>query len=239
MRIGFGYELVYTCSQPVPMILMLHSHPSRIPDLIRPDRMVTEPDVPLNMYVDGFGNTCTRIVAPAGGIRLTADGLIEDSGLPDPIFPNAQEHPIEARERRQIARAQAQKRVSRGSRILWKSIGKDMECPIPVILGGVDEALLRNMQPALQTVGGRPPSEPLRPGTLPQAAMAGGGLHPYAGRQVIRAIDRSPSNGRALDSRAEDLVTLLREERDQSPEMLRSEPPGLIPHGIASSRTAE
>jgi transglutaminase-like putative cysteine protease len=96
MRIRFGYELVYTCSQPVPIILTLHSHPSRIPDLIRPDRMVTEPEVPLDMYVDGFGNTCTRIVAPAGGIRLTADGLIEDSGLPDPIFPNAQEYPIEA-----------------------------------------------------------------------------------------------------------------------------------------------
>jgi transglutaminase-like putative cysteine protease len=96
MRIRFGYELVYTCSQPVPMILTLHSHASRIPDLIRPDRMVTQPEVPLDMYVDGYGNTCTRIVAPAGGIRLTADGLIEDSGLPDPIFRNAQEHPIEA-----------------------------------------------------------------------------------------------------------------------------------------------
>ena len=96
MRIRFGYELVYTCSQPVPMILMLHSHPSRIPDLIRPDRMVTQPEVPLEMYVDGFGNTCTRLVAPAGGIRLTADGLIGDSGLPDPMFPHAQEHPIEA-----------------------------------------------------------------------------------------------------------------------------------------------
>jgi transglutaminase-like putative cysteine protease len=96
MRIRFGYELVYTCSQPVPMILILHSHPGRIPDLIRPDRMVTEPEVPLEMYVDGFGNTCTRIVAPAGGIRLTADGLIEDDGLPDPMFPRAQEHPIEA-----------------------------------------------------------------------------------------------------------------------------------------------
>ncbi len=96
MRIRFGYELRYTCSQPVPMILMLHSHPSRMADLIRPDRMTTEPAVPLDLYVDGFGNTCTRIVAPAGGIRLTADGLIKDSGLPDPIFPHAQEHPIEA-----------------------------------------------------------------------------------------------------------------------------------------------
>ena len=96
MKIRFGYELVYTCSQPVPMILMLHAHPSRSADLLRPDRMTTDPDVPLDHYADGFGNTCTRIVAPAGGIRLTADALIQDSGLPDPAHPTAQEHPVES-----------------------------------------------------------------------------------------------------------------------------------------------
>jgi transglutaminase-like putative cysteine protease len=95
MKIRFGYELVYSCPQPVPMILMLHAHPSRIRDLLRPDRLTTEPEVPAHRYEDGFGNTCTRIVAPAGGIRLTADGLIEDSGLPDPTFPLASEHPVE------------------------------------------------------------------------------------------------------------------------------------------------
>ncbi len=78
------------------MILMLHAHPSRAPDLLRPDCLVTEPEVPLEIYTDGFGNSCTRIVAPAGGIRLTADGLIVDNGLPDPAFPTAEEHPVEA-----------------------------------------------------------------------------------------------------------------------------------------------
>jgi len=62
--------------------------------MLRSDRMITEPQVPLDTYVDGFGNTCTRIVAPAGGIRLTADGLMQDSGLPDPIYPYAEEHPV-------------------------------------------------------------------------------------------------------------------------------------------------
>ena len=94
MQIRFGYELVYTCSQPMPMILMLHAHPSRIQDLIRTDTLVTDPQVPLELYKDGFGNTCTRLVAPAGGIRLTADALIHDSGIPDPVFPYAQEHPV-------------------------------------------------------------------------------------------------------------------------------------------------
>jgi transglutaminase-like putative cysteine protease len=96
MIIRFGYEMVYWCAQPVPMILMLNAHPSRVPDLLRADRLLTEPQVPLDPYTDGFGNTCTRLVAPAGGIRLTADGLIHDSGLRDPVFPQAQEHPVEA-----------------------------------------------------------------------------------------------------------------------------------------------
>jgi transglutaminase-like putative cysteine protease len=95
MRIRLGYELVYSCPQPTPMILMLHVHPSRVADLVRPDEMITQPHVPLETYLDTFGNTCTRLVAPAGETRITADGLIEDSGLPEPKFFDAQEHPVE------------------------------------------------------------------------------------------------------------------------------------------------
>jgi transglutaminase-like putative cysteine protease len=96
MKIRFGYELVYTCRQPVPMILMLHTHSSRTPDLLVPDQLLIEPPVALDTYSDIFGNTCTRIVAPAGTIRITADALIQDCGLPDPTCAHAQEHPIES-----------------------------------------------------------------------------------------------------------------------------------------------
>jgi transglutaminase-like putative cysteine protease len=95
MKIRFGYELVYSCPQPVPMILMLHVHSSRRSDLLRPDEMKISPTVLPDTYTDVFGNTCTRIVAPAGAIRITADSLIEDSGLPEASFPEAQEHPVE------------------------------------------------------------------------------------------------------------------------------------------------
>jgi len=94
MKINLGYELVFNCPQPTPMILMLHAHPSRIHDLIRPDDMRFDPHVPARIYHDSFGNTCTRIEAPAGRIRITADALIRDSGLPEPEFPFAQEHPV-------------------------------------------------------------------------------------------------------------------------------------------------
>lgn len=94
MKIRFGYELEFNCPHPTPMILMLHAHPSRIHDLIRPDDMRVEPHIPIKIYHDGFGNTCTRIEAPAGRVWLTADGVIEDSGLPEPAYPFAQEHAV-------------------------------------------------------------------------------------------------------------------------------------------------
>jgi transglutaminase-like putative cysteine protease len=96
MNIRFGYELVYRCRQPVPMILMLHAHSSRAPDLLVPDQMLIEPRVALDTYSDVLGNTCTRIVAPAGTTRITANALIQDSGLPDPTCAHAHEHPVES-----------------------------------------------------------------------------------------------------------------------------------------------
>jgi transglutaminase-like putative cysteine protease len=95
MKIRIGYELKYRCSQPTPMILNLNVHYTRAADLVRADYMLSEPWVPLALYRDGFGNCCTRLVAPAGLIRLTADAIINDRGVPDPIVPDASFHPVE------------------------------------------------------------------------------------------------------------------------------------------------
>lgn len=95
MQIRLGYELVYQCPQPTPMILHLHIHYTRTSDLVRPDYLHTDPPVPISMYRDGFGNWCSRIVAPPGRIRLTADALINDRGDPEPIVYNALQHPVE------------------------------------------------------------------------------------------------------------------------------------------------
>ena len=96
MQIRLGYELVYGCPQPTPMILNLNVHYSRVSDLLAPDHIVTRPALPQHGYRDGFGNWCTRLVAPAGEIRITTDARINDSGLPDPIDPDAPQHPVEA-----------------------------------------------------------------------------------------------------------------------------------------------
>ena len=94
MNIRFGYELTYGCPQPTPMVLMLNVHPSRTDDLIVADDMRMDPEIPVSVYRDGFGNTCTRVEAPAGQIKFTADGIIRDAGVPEAAFPYAREHPV-------------------------------------------------------------------------------------------------------------------------------------------------
>jgi transglutaminase-like putative cysteine protease len=91
MHIRVGYEIVYHCPQPTPMLLMLQIHHSRIRDIVEPDNLVTCPYVPLTAYRDVFGNWCSRLVAPAGTIELTATAILEDDGRPDPYAPQARQ----------------------------------------------------------------------------------------------------------------------------------------------------
>ena len=95
MKIRIGYELLYDCPQPTPMILMLNVHYSRVSDMITPDHIVTTPSLPQRAYRDSFGNWCTRIVAPPGRTRITTDALVTDSGEPDVVAANAWQTPIE------------------------------------------------------------------------------------------------------------------------------------------------
>ena len=94
MQIKIGFDIVYECTQPTPMVLMLNVHPSRQQDLEAPDRLQFTPEVSARSYSDGFGNICTRLIAPAGQLRICADTIINDAGTPDPIVPDAQQHEI-------------------------------------------------------------------------------------------------------------------------------------------------
>lgn len=95
MRVSIGCRLVYSLPQPTPMVAMLNVHYSRFGDLERADYLMTSPSVPLESYRDGFGNWCTRLVAPAGDFTLSTDGIFRDSGLPDPVSPVTRQHAVE------------------------------------------------------------------------------------------------------------------------------------------------
>ncbi len=95
MKIRIGYELIYDCPQPTPMILTLNVHYTRVSDFIIPDHLITDPAVSLTAYRDSFGNWCSRIVAPKGLLRLTTDALVRDTGEPDVVVPSARQTPVE------------------------------------------------------------------------------------------------------------------------------------------------
>ena len=95
MLIRLGYDMTFENPAQVPIVALLHVHPSRAQDLRMPDRLQTEPNFNIDTYIDSFGNQCSRFVAPAGAIRLMNNTLIEDSGKPDPENPQASEVPVE------------------------------------------------------------------------------------------------------------------------------------------------
>lgn len=95
MLIKVGYELAYDCPQPTPMLLTLNVHYSRSADMVVPDHIVTRPALPVGQYRDTFGNWCSRLVAPAGRLVITASGVVRDSGEPDPVVPDARQHTID------------------------------------------------------------------------------------------------------------------------------------------------
>jgi transglutaminase-like putative cysteine protease len=91
VQIRAGYDIAFQCLQETPMVLMLSIEPARVGDLLSEHKIKFSPDVPSRDYIDMFGNTCTRIVAPAGLIEIRNDFLISDSGLPDEVAPDARQ----------------------------------------------------------------------------------------------------------------------------------------------------
>jgi transglutaminase-like putative cysteine protease len=95
MLIRAGYDINFTTTQRVPMLANLSVHASRNKDLRTAQRIFTQPDVPLYDYIDSFGNICTRLTIPKGGIAISCGFVIEDPFEPDLVVPDARQLPLE------------------------------------------------------------------------------------------------------------------------------------------------
>lgn len=95
MFIRAGYKIRFETEIPTAMLAMLSIHPSRHKDLKTPQRLEPSPDIPIYNYEDIFGNICTRLTVPIGGVSLAADFQIEDSGLEDARAPDVPPTQIE------------------------------------------------------------------------------------------------------------------------------------------------
>ena len=95
MLINYGCEIGISVPKATPLICTLDVHPERRRDISSEAPFHTLPAAPSMMYLDGFGNQCRRLMAPAGDITLRLDGTIADSGRPDAFAPEAREVPVE------------------------------------------------------------------------------------------------------------------------------------------------
>jgi transglutaminase-like putative cysteine protease len=94
MKIRAGFHIGYECTQPTPMLLVLNIHPSRRMDLLTEQVLTFDRTIEAWEYVDTFGNACSRIVAPPGLTTISSAFEIYDSGQPDILPENAQQHEI-------------------------------------------------------------------------------------------------------------------------------------------------
>jgi len=95
LRIHAGYQIAFDCPQSTPLLLQLSIHPSRLPDLLTPHHIGFDQPVRAIDYHDTFGNICTRVTVPAGITTISTDFMIQDTGLPDAVAPDAEQLPIE------------------------------------------------------------------------------------------------------------------------------------------------
>ena len=95
MIIRCGYNIGYDCAAETPMILMLNVRPELRSRLLTPEAMTTDCGVAIHEYRDGFGNSCSRLLAPAGPIEISADFQIEMGEEADGDYIHHPQHAVE------------------------------------------------------------------------------------------------------------------------------------------------
>lgn len=90
-----GFEIVFSCAAPTPMLLQVHVRPEREADLLAPEHLTLNPYTPYRTYIDSIGNRCTRIMAPAGTLTLSNLFRIRDSGVQETLPWGAIQTPVE------------------------------------------------------------------------------------------------------------------------------------------------
>jgi len=101
------FDIQFHLLQRTPMIAMLHIHPSVESQLTTNDRLKIEhvgpqqggfdgaQELPVEEFLDGFGNRCSRFVAPAGAIRLSGGHILRVDDQPELQGFGAELTPVE------------------------------------------------------------------------------------------------------------------------------------------------
>lgn len=93
MRIRVGCEFEYSSEGEVPMVMLVRPHACQEQRIDYESRWL-DPNVHVREYVDSFENTCWRFTAPAGPFKIRYDALVDVSGKPDALVPDAPLHAV-------------------------------------------------------------------------------------------------------------------------------------------------
>jgi transglutaminase-like putative cysteine protease len=95
MLIKYGCELSLVVHRPTTAFCLVDIHPERRGDVVEEIELSSAPSVAISDERDAFGNRLRRLIVPAGETRLFLEGLIADSGIPEPRRPSAAAPAIE------------------------------------------------------------------------------------------------------------------------------------------------
>ena len=87
MHIKIGFDIELAVASPMALIYMLHVHPSRRGDLLESETVYVDPYLPVDEYLDVFGNYCGRVNALAGinRVRFYSQSIVYDPGMQDVV----------------------------------------------------------------------------------------------------------------------------------------------------------
>ena len=94
VRVNVGCELRFNAPEQVSFIAQVLPRPDDAQEILDETRSV-EPVDRSHEYLDGFGNRCWRIHAPAGDFTLRYDADVSITGEADPVAPEAAQLPPE------------------------------------------------------------------------------------------------------------------------------------------------
>ncbi len=94
MLVRIGYQITIESRAETVLILALSPHSSLDQRIVGCPQVQTTPHLPVERFIDAFGNQMTRLKAPPGRLSIWSDCIVEVDGLPDPVNPEAEQHEI-------------------------------------------------------------------------------------------------------------------------------------------------
>jgi len=89
-----GCEIVMDVPAPVAIVTQVQPRIDGVLGFLREEAQL-QPTARTSEYLDGFGNRCWRMLAPAGEFTLRYDAEVETSSEPDSVHVSARQIPVE------------------------------------------------------------------------------------------------------------------------------------------------